>query len=80
MARYVTITTPMPTLDELGKELGLTKARQKSLIRLVEKASTRSGFILRKRKASSSKGHKTAGKNGTYPARKKDDRALEASA
>jgi hypothetical protein len=32
----VVITTPMPTLDEIGRELGLSAARQKSLIRLVD--------------------------------------------
>jgi len=37
MAHSVTITTPMPTLDELGKDLGLTKAEQKFIISLVDK-------------------------------------------
>ena len=32
----VVITTPMPTLDEIGRELGLSAAKQKSLIRLVD--------------------------------------------
>jgi hypothetical protein len=30
----------MPTLDELGKKLGLTKARQRFLIRLVDEKSS----------------------------------------
>ncbi len=39
MAHSVIITTPMPTLDEIGKELGLTRAEQDSLIRLVDERS-----------------------------------------
>ena len=34
-AHSVIITSPMPTLDEIGKELGLSRSEQKSLIRLV---------------------------------------------
>ncbi len=42
MTRSVIISTPMPTLGEIGKELGLSKAEQTSLIRLVNgKASRR---------------------------------------
>jgi hypothetical protein len=37
----VVITTPMPTLDEIGRELGLSAARQKSLIRLVDSNRSR---------------------------------------
>jgi hypothetical protein len=31
MTRSVTITTPIPTLEEFADDLGLTKARQRSL-------------------------------------------------
>jgi hypothetical protein len=31
MARSVKITTPIPTLEEFGENLGLSKARQRSL-------------------------------------------------
>jgi hypothetical protein len=31
MARAVKITTPIPTLEEFGKNIGLSRARQKSL-------------------------------------------------
>jgi hypothetical protein len=41
MARSVIIKTPIPTLDELGKKLGLTKTRQRFLIRLVDEKSSR---------------------------------------
>ncbi len=36
MARSVRITTPIPTLKEFGKNLGMSKSRQDSLIRLVK--------------------------------------------
>jgi hypothetical protein len=37
MARSVHITTPIPTLEEFGKSLGLSKSRQDSLVRLVRR-------------------------------------------
>jgi hypothetical protein len=37
MARSVHITTPIPTLEDFGKSLGLSKRRQHSLLRLVSK-------------------------------------------
>jgi hypothetical protein len=37
MARSVHITTPIPTLEEFGKSLGLSKRRQHSLLRLVSR-------------------------------------------
>ena len=37
MARTVHITTPIPTLEEFGKSLGLSKTRQASLLRLVRR-------------------------------------------
>ncbi len=37
MARSVTISTPIPTLEELGNSLGLSKSRQNSLLRLVDR-------------------------------------------
>ena len=35
MGRSVYITTPIPTLDEVGKRLKMSKARQKRLIEIV---------------------------------------------
>jgi len=35
MGRSVYITTPIPTLDEVGKSLKMTKARQQRLIEIV---------------------------------------------
>jgi hypothetical protein len=40
MARSVHITTPIPTLEEFGKSLGLSKRRQDSLLRLVRRESS----------------------------------------
>jgi len=36
MAHSVTITTPIPTLEELGESLGLSKSRQRSLIAMFQ--------------------------------------------
>jgi hypothetical protein len=81
MSHTVTITTPMPTLDELGKELGLTKAEQDFLIRLVdEKGLARTAPMVGNRRGISSKAHNHPEQNGTNAARKKNDRAIEASA
>jgi hypothetical protein len=35
MGRSVTITTPIPTLEEVGKRLKMSKARQQRLIEIV---------------------------------------------
>ncbi len=35
MVRSVKITTPIPSLEEFGKSLGLSKARQKSLMQIM---------------------------------------------
>jgi hypothetical protein len=49
MAHSVIITTPQLTLDELGKQYGLSKAEQEFLIRLVdEKVSRRPASAARK--------------------------------
>ena len=33
--RSVKITTPIPTLEEFGKSLGISKARQKALMQII---------------------------------------------
>jgi hypothetical protein len=35
MMRSVKITTPIPTLEEFGKSLGISKARQKALLQII---------------------------------------------
>jgi menaquinone-dependent protoporphyrinogen IX oxidase len=76
MAHSVTITTPMPTLDELGKDLRLTKAEQNFIIRLVDrKASRRSAAYAIKTLAASPKPAKATTKKASGMVRKKNDRA-----
>ncbi len=76
MAHSVTITTPMPTLDELGKDLGLTKAEQKFIIRLVdEKTSRRSTAYPFKTRSVSSGLEKSEKKKASSMARKTNGRA-----
>ena len=52
MARSVTISTPVPTLEEFGKSLGLSKSRQNSLLRLVRRDSKSGQFVERHRDSS----------------------------
>ena len=40
MSRQVLITTPIPTLDEVVKELGISKARRDSIIEIVKAGIT----------------------------------------
>ena len=54
MARSVTISTPVPTLEEFGKSLGLSKTRQNSLLKLVRRDSVSGAFVTRRRDTSSS--------------------------
>lgn len=39
-SRRAIITTPIPTLDELGKRLGVSKARQREIISIVRGEKT----------------------------------------
>ena len=45
MARSVTISTPIPTIEEFGKSLGLSKRRQDSLLRLVRRDESASETV-----------------------------------
>jgi hypothetical protein len=53
MGRSVTISTPIPTLEEVGKRLKMSKARQKRLIEIVRGSAT-GRFVERHRDASGS--------------------------
>jgi hypothetical protein len=53
MARSVTITTPVPTLQEVGENLGLSKRRQDSLISLFRKTSDSNGRVSERRRDTS---------------------------
>lgn len=49
MARSVTISTPIPTLEEFGKSLGLSKRRQALLLRLSGATTAKDGDAGRKK-------------------------------
>jgi hypothetical protein len=59
MTRSVKITTPIPSLEEFGRSLGLSKARQKSLADIVMGRGNGSTILSHKagRTASSPMGH-----------------------
>jgi hypothetical protein len=46
MPRSVTISTPIPTLEEFGKSLGLSKRRQDSLLRLMRRDDASGRFVV----------------------------------
>jgi len=54
MARSVQITTPIPTLQEFGESLGMSKSRQDSLIRLVKGDKLSGQFVDRRRESTRS--------------------------
>lgn len=49
MARSVKVVTPIPTLEELGENLGLSKARQKSLNPLFVERRPQGDYAIRRR-------------------------------
>jgi hypothetical protein len=60
MPRSVTISTPIPTLEELGKRLGLSKRRQDALLRLMERDATSGRVGVRHRRGASGTGKEKA--------------------
>jgi hypothetical protein len=48
MPRSVTITTPIPTLEEFGEELGLSKARQRSLVPIFIERRGTGNYVVRR--------------------------------
>jgi len=52
MKRSVTLSTPIPTLEEFGKSLGLSKTRQNRLLRLTRGEGGVEGLDMRHRDAS----------------------------
>jgi hypothetical protein len=48
MTRSVTVTTPIPTLEELGAELGMSKARQRSLNPIYVERRPQGGYAVRR--------------------------------
>jgi len=49
MARSVTITTPIPSLEEFGKILGISKARQRALNPIFVERRPQGGYAVRRR-------------------------------
>ena len=49
MARPVKITTPIPTLEEFGENLGLSKARQKSLAPIFIERRPQGDYVVKRR-------------------------------
>jgi hypothetical protein len=80
MAHSVIITTPMPTLDEIGKRLGLSKAEQESIIRMVdEKGFGRRAALTRKQAPAKSRSARAGARGGVTPQRKKNARVRTAA-
>jgi len=52
MARSVTLSTPIPTLEEFGKSLGLSKSRQSSLLRIVKRDASTGRFVAERHRES----------------------------
>ena len=63
MGRSVTITTPIPTLEEVGKRLKMSKARQRRLIEIV-RSSTTGRFVERRGDAAVPVDGRSRGRNG----------------
>jgi Uncharacterized protein conserved in bacteria (DUF2188) len=51
MARSVKVVTPIPTLEEFGENLGLSKARQKSLNPIFVERRPQGDYAIRRRGA-----------------------------
>jgi hypothetical protein len=74
MTHSVIVNAPRLTLDELGERLGLSKAEQESIIRMVdEQTSRRTGVAARKHRSASSPSTKAAARKAGSSARKKSD-------
>jgi hypothetical protein len=69
MPRSVKITTPIPTLDEVGDSLGLSKARRNRLLAIV-RSTTNDKFVTRRSKSDKAVAG-TRKSNGEVAARKK---------
>lgn len=63
MTRSVIVTTPIPTLEEFGKSLGISKARQKSIMRIMTVADS---------------DHSTAGHRGTVTDNRRKRKSITA--
>jgi len=64
MGRSVIITTPIPTLEEVGKRLKMSKTRQRRLIQIVTGAAPGQSSV-RHRDASGPVSERSGSRNGT---------------
>jgi hypothetical protein len=44
-SRAVKLTTPIPTLDQVGERLGLSKARRETVLSIVRRDSTGRSYV-----------------------------------
>ena len=63
MTRSVIVTTPIPTLEEFGERLGISKARQKALMQIIMGTDS---------------DHMSAGKRGTGTDYRRKRKSIEA--
>lgn len=49
MARSVRVKTPIPTLEEFGEKLGLSKARRRTLAPIFIERSKRGDYVVKRR-------------------------------
>lgn len=64
MGRTVYITTPIPTLDEVGKSLKMSKARQQRLMEIVNGGGAVQFSVRHRDAAGSTRGNARNRKNG----------------
>jgi hypothetical protein len=63
MRKFVYLTTPIPTLEEVGKSLKMSKARQKRLIEIMRSPAPRRPSVHQKDSAGSGNGGLRNGKS-----------------
>jgi hypothetical protein len=78
MRKFVYITTPIPTLEEVAKRHKISKARQKRILEIMRSPAPRRTSVRQKDTAGSSNGHLRNGKsmaNGTALSKKNNSAA-----
>lgn len=69
MARTVKIKTPIPTLEEFGERLGLSKARRQTLAPVYIERRAHGDYVVRKRGAQKARGVYSTQKEAVEKAR-----------
>ncbi len=78
MRKFVTITTPIPTLEEVAKSHKISKARQKRILEIMRSPAPARVSARKKAATGSSNGHSHNGKsmaNGTALSKKSNSAA-----